>query len=163
AAPTRLLGAALLPMRGPIEWALEEAERAAKRGLRSVMVPTEVANRSYGEPEYARLWATVQELGLVVALHVGTDEPFMRKAARWGVGKCFMDTKIGARRGGGADLMWGAVPQRYPGLVFVLVEGGFGGVAAVLGCVDLWGADHRHWMEPKVDEAPSWYFKRQFW
>ena len=52
AAATRLLGAALLPMRGPIEWALEEAERAAKRGLRSVMIPTEVANRSYSEPEY---------------------------------------------------------------------------------------------------------------
>jgi predicted TIM-barrel fold metal-dependent hydrolase len=24
-------------------------------------------------------------------------------------------------------------------------------------------ADHRHWMEPKVDEPPSFYFKRQFW
>jgi predicted TIM-barrel fold metal-dependent hydrolase len=162
-APTRLLGAALLPMRGPIEWALAEAELAAKRGLRSVMIPTEVANRSYGQPEYSKLWTILQELDLIVALHVGTDEPFMRKAARMGVGKAFIDTKICAMQRGMADLIWGAVPQRYPKLRFVLVEGGIGWVASVLRSMDHWWADHRHWMEPKVDEAPSAYFKRQFW
>ena len=163
AAATRLLGAALLPMRGPIEWALEEAERAAKLGLRSVMIPTEVTNRSYREPEYDRLWATLQDLGLILALHVGTDEPFMKKAARMGVGKAFIDTKICAMQRGMADLIWGAVPQRYPRLRFVLVEGGIGWVASVLRSMDHWWADHHHWMEPKVDEPPSSYFKRQFW
>jgi predicted TIM-barrel fold metal-dependent hydrolase len=33
----------------------------------------------------------------------------------------------------------------------------------VLRTMDHWWEDHRHWMEPKVDEAPSFYFKRQFW
>jgi predicted TIM-barrel fold metal-dependent hydrolase len=163
AAATRLLGAALLPMRGPIEWAVEEAERAAKRGLRSVMIPTEVANRSYSEREYARLWETVQDLGLILALHVGTDEPFMKKAARMGVGKAFIDTKICAMQRGMADLIWGAIPQQYPRLRIVLVEGGIGWVASVLRSMDHWWADHRHWMEPKVDKPPSFYFKRQFW
>ena len=163
AAPTRFLGAALLPMRGPIDWAIEEAQRAAKLGLRSVMIPTEVANRSYSEPDYARLWATVQDLGLPVALHVGTDEPFHTKAARWGVGKSFVDTKICSMQRAMADLIWGAVPQRYPRLRFVLVEGGIGWIASVLRSMDHWWADHRHWMEPRVDEAPSTYFRRQFW
>jgi predicted TIM-barrel fold metal-dependent hydrolase len=86
AAPTRLLGAALLPMRGPIEWAVEE-------------------------PEYARLWQTIQELGLILALHVGTDEPFMKKAARMGVAKAFIDTKICAMQRGMADLIWGPFPS----------------------------------------------------
>jgi predicted TIM-barrel fold metal-dependent hydrolase len=150
-------------MRGPVGWAIEEAERTAKLGLRSVMIPTEVANRSYSEPEYAQLWATLQELGLIVTLHVGTDEPFMRKAARMGVAKSFIDTKICAMQRGMADLIWGAVPQRYPQLRFVLVEGGIGWIASVLRTMDHWWEDHRHWMEPKVDEAPSFYFKRQFW
>jgi predicted TIM-barrel fold metal-dependent hydrolase len=163
AAPTRLVGAALLPMRGPVEWAIEEAERAAKLGLRSVMIPTEVANRSYSEPEYARLWATVQELGLPVALHVGTDEPFHTKAARMGVGKSFVDTKICAMQRAMADLIWGAVAQRYPQVHFVMVEGGIGWIASVLRSMDHWWEDHHHWMEPKVDEAPSFYFRRQFW
>jgi predicted TIM-barrel fold metal-dependent hydrolase len=163
AAPTRLLGAALLPMRGPIEWAIEEAERAAKNGLRSVMIPTEVTGRSYGEPAYDRLWATVQDLGLPVALHVGTDEPFHEKAARMGVGKSFVDTKICAMQRAMADLIWGGVAQHYPKLRFVLVEGGIGWVASVLRSMDHWWTDHHHWMEPKVDETPSFYFKRQFW
>jgi predicted TIM-barrel fold metal-dependent hydrolase len=163
AAPQRLLGAALLPMRGPVEWAIEEIERVAKLGLRSVMIPTEVAERSYGEPEYARLWATAQDLGLIVTLHVGTDEPFMRKAGRLGMGKSFVDTKICSMQRAMADLIWGAVPQRYPKLRFVLVEGGIGWIASVLRTMDHWWEDHHHWMEPRVDETPSFYFKRQFW
>ena len=62
-----------------------------------------------------------------------------------------------------ADLIWGAVPQRYPQLRFVVVEGGIGWVASLLGFMDHWWNDHRHWMEPQLDEAPSTYFKRQFW
>ncbi|MGH7966437.1 MAG: hypothetical protein ACRERD_32200, partial [Candidatus Binatia bacterium] len=37
-APQRLLGAALLPLRGPMEWAVAEAERVAKQGLRSAII-----------------------------------------------------------------------------------------------------------------------------
>ena len=29
--------------------------------------------------------------------------------------------------------------------------------------MDHWWTDHYRWMEPKLDEAPSTYFKRQFW
>jgi len=163
AAPTRLLGAAVLPMRGPVEWAVEEAERAAKKGLRSVMIPTEVANRSYSEPDYARLWAAVQDLDLIVSLHVGTDEPFMCKAVRLGMGKTFVDTKVCSMQRAMADLIWGAVPQRYPRLRFVMVEGGIGWIASLLRTMDHWWEDHHHWMEPQVDEKPSFYFRRQFW
>lgn len=162
-APARLLGTALLPMRGPIEWAIEEAERAAKQGLRLVMIPTEIPNHSYGEPEYARLWATLQDLGLILTLHVGTDEPFILKAGRLGIPKTFVDTKICSMQRAMADLIWGAVPQRYPQLRIVMVEAGIGWIASVLRTMDHWWEDHRHWMEPKVDETPSFYFRRQFW
>ena len=46
-----------------------------------------------------------------------------------------------------ADIIWGAVPQRYPKLRFVLAEGGIGWIASVLGSMDHWWADHRNWME----------------
>ena len=163
AAPDRLLGVGLLPMRGPIEWAVEEAERVAKKGLRSVSIPSEVADRSYRLAEYDPLWAAVQDLDLPISMHVGTDEPFYMKADRMGVGKAFVDTKICAIERAMADIIWGAVPQRYPKLRFVLAEGGIGWIASVLRSMDHWWADHRHWMEPRVDEAPSFYFQRQFW
>jgi predicted TIM-barrel fold metal-dependent hydrolase len=88
---------------------------------------------------YAGLWETVQDLGLILALHVGTDEPFTKKAARMGVGKASIDTKICAMQRGMADLIWGAIPQQYPRLRIVLVEGGIGWVASVLGSMDTGG------------------------
>ena len=69
AAPDRLLGAGLLPMKGPVEWAIEEAERVAKKGLPSVSIPAESAERSYGHSDFDPLWATLQDIGLPVATH----------------------------------------------------------------------------------------------
>jgi predicted TIM-barrel fold metal-dependent hydrolase len=45
----------------------------------------------------------------------------------------------------------------------VIVEGGVGWMASVLRFMDHWWTDHHRWMEPKLDEPPSFYFKRQFW
>jgi uncharacterized protein YecE (DUF72 family) len=36
-------------------------------------------------------------------------------------------------------------------------------VASVLRFMDHWWTDHHRGMEPKLDEPPSFYFKRQFW
>ena len=46
---------------------------------------------------------------------------------------------------------------------FVIVEGGIGWIAAVLQFMDHWWEDHHRWMQPKLDEPPSFYFRRQFW
>lgn len=165
-APDRLLGAGLLPMRGPVEWAVEEAERLAKtKGIRSVIIPAEVG-RSYAHQDYNRLWVALQDLGLLVATHsgTGTEEAIFAKIDRLGMGLGVTDGKVFQPMRAMADLIWGAVPQRYPKLRFVIVEGGIGWIASLLGFMDHWWHDHHRWMEPKLDEAPSTYFfKRQFW
>jgi predicted TIM-barrel fold metal-dependent hydrolase len=164
-APDRLLGAGLLPMRGPVEWAVEEAERLAKTtGIRSLIIPAEVG-RSYAHQDYNRLWAALQDLGLLVATHsgTGTEEAIFAKIERLGMGLGVTDGKVFQPMRAMADLIWGAVPQRYPKLRFVIVEGGIGWIASLLGFMDHWWHDHHRWMEPKLDEAPSTYFKRQFW
>ncbi len=163
AAPDRLLGVGLLPMQGPVEWAITEAQRVATKGLRSVSIPCEIAGRPYRDPDYDPLWAALQELGLPVSLHVGTDEAFYTKADRMGLGVAFVDSKICSMERAMAGLIWGAVAKRYPGLRFVLAEGGVGWLASVLRTMDHYWSDHQHWMEPKTDELPSTYFKRQFW
>ena len=163
AAPDRLLGVGLLPMKGPIEWAIEEAERAAKNGLRSVGIPTEVLGSPYKDERYDPLWAALQDLGLPVSLHVGMDEAFYTKTQRVGTGVAFVDTKICSMERAMAGLIWGAVAKRYPKMRFVLAEGGIGWIASILGTMDHYWSDHKHWMEPKTDELPSTYFKRQFW
>ncbi len=165
AAPDRLLGSALLPMRGPVEWAVEEAERiAGMKGIRTILIPAEV-ERSYAHADYNPMWDALQDIGLPVSTHsgTGTGEAIFAKMERLGTGLGVTDNKVLQPMRAMADLIWGAVPQRYPQLRFVVVEGGIGWVASLLGFMDHWWNDHRHWMEPKLDEAPSTYFKRQFW
>jgi predicted TIM-barrel fold metal-dependent hydrolase len=165
AAPDRLLGSALLPMRGPVEWAVEEAERiAGMEGIRTILIPAEV-ECSYAHADYNPMWDALQDIGLPVSTHsgTGTGEAIFAKMERLGTGLGVTDNKVFQPMRAMADLIWGAVPQRYPQLRFVVVEGGVGWVASLLGFMDHWWNDHRHWMEPKLDEAPSTYFKRQFW
>ena len=164
-APNRLLGAGFLPLRGPIEWACEEAERVARKGLRSVSIPTEVEERPYAHSDYEPLWATLQELNLPISAHAGTGtgEELLVKFERIGFGVGLVDGKVGMTMRALADLIWSAVPQRYPTLRFVIVEGGVGWIASVLTYMDHWWQDHRRWMEPRLEAAPSTYFQRQFW
>lgn len=165
AAPGRLLGAGLLPLRGPIEWACEEAHRVAKLGLSSASIPADLADQSYGDPEFTPLWETLQDVGLPISIHSGTTtgEPFAIKFERIGMGMGVVNTKIMLPMNALAGLIWGAIPQRYPKLKFVIVEGGIGWIASLLGLMDHWWKDHYRWMEPKLHELPSNYFKRQFW
>jgi len=134
AAPGRPIGAGFLPMKGPIEWAVEEAQRIAKKpGLSPI------------------------------SIHSGasTGEPFAARFERMGMG--IIDTKISLPMRALGDVIWSAVPQRFPKLKFMIVEGGIGWIASVLRLMDHWWIDHHRWMEPNLDEAPCTYFKRQFW
>ncbi len=57
--PQRLKGAAMLPNRGPIENAVKEAQRAAKLGFATIMLPAWVDDRAYNLPDWDALWARI--------------------------------------------------------------------------------------------------------
>lgn len=167
-APDRLLGAGLLPLGGPVEWAIEEAERVAKKGLRSVSIPATVKDHPYFFREHDPLWAALEDLNLPVSIHAGTGkwplfEEFARTFRLEAIGPDLADARMGLPARTLGDLMWGGIPQRYPKLRFVLVETGMGWIASLLEFMDHWWNDHRRWMEPKLEESPSDYFHRQFW
>ncbi len=162
--PNRLFGAGLLPVKGPIEWAIEEAERVVKAGLRSVSIQATVPERPYDRStEYERLWAALQDLGAPVAIHTGTGVDLGKSLATLGPGMFVVENKIGVMMRTIGELIWAAIPQRCPKLRFVLVEGGIGWIASLLRFMDHWWTDHHRWMEPRLDEPPSSYFHRQFW
>ncbi len=69
--PDRLKGVALLPTRGPIEWAVAEAERGVKMGLESVMLPAWCNHRPYNQPIWDTLWARLEEMGVFCNFHLG--------------------------------------------------------------------------------------------
>ena len=159
--PKRLKGAAMVPNRGPIEWAVKEAERVAKMGLATVMLPAWVDDRPFNLPEWDALWAAVQDLNLVASMHLSGREPY---GIAHGPGAGGIN--VGVIKFGMYDtvmrIIWGGAPMRFPKLKWSMVEGGIGWIASVLQFMDHWWDDHKGWMEPKLPETPSFYFKRQF-
>jgi predicted TIM-barrel fold metal-dependent hydrolase len=165
-APNRLVGVAPLPLGGPIQWAVDEAQRARKLGLRSVLLPAGGPDRPWFDPYYIPLWEVLSDLEMPVGFHNSATEQFLRPGGSnapslgpYGI----VDIKIGDQIRSLAALIGSAVPAKYPKLRFVVAEGGIGWVAAVLRLMDHWWEDHRHWLEPKLDEPPSFYHKRQFY
>ena len=164
-APDRFLGGALVPMRGPVQLAVEEAQRAANlKGVRTLSIPTTMVDRPYSRPDYEPLWATLQDIGMPVSIHIGTTgEPIYDRFLKLGIGPGVVDAKILTGMRAVTELIWAGVPQRYPHLRFIIAEGGIGWIPTLLTFMDHWWTDHHRWMEPKLEEAPSFYFNRQFW
>jgi uncharacterized protein len=171
--PKRLLGAAMLPMGGPIEWSIKEAQRVAKKGVSSFCIVARNHEHPYWTPDNDPLWAALEEIGLPLAFHQGVETCTEQERASqasiidtvgeksWGF--FLYDKKIGTVTEALGALIWGAVPQRFPKLKFVGVEGGIGWIACALRLFDHWWEAHHKWMKPKLDEPPSFYFKRNFW
>ena len=72
-------------MKGPIDWAITEAERIARLELGSIMMPLEVEGGYANLEEGPRLWATLEEIGLPLGYHIGTgrSRPDPRNTSTW--------------------------------------------------------------------------------
>ena len=165
AEPKRLLGAGMLTVRGPISWAVEEAERCAKMGLQSVLITAGIMKRSYFEPEYEPLWDALEDLGLKVAMHVGAREDgFPLNRREFGLGDFWIiNQKIVVMEHALTVMIAAGIPRRHPQIKFVLAEGGVGWIPATLRLMDHFWEDNRKWIQPQLSEPPSFYFKRNFW
>ena len=161
AAPQRLIGIGLLPLRGPMEWAIAEAERVARMGMKGFMIPCDV---KFHDPRYQPLWAALQDMNLPIAVHPGAalNYPFVEfediPNNTW-----IIQVKLYPMMRSLSMLLGSAILQRYPRLRFVVVEGGIGWMASAVRLMDHWWEDHRQWIQPKLDEKPSHYFQRQVW
>ena len=144
-------------MRGSTESKIAEVKRCARLGLRSVMLPLEVEGGYVNMEDGDRLWAALQDVGLPLGFHVGSSTKAVSadKYRNLGVGVAVIEQKICAVARGLTDLILSGVPQSFPGLRFVMAEGGIGWIPSVMRLNDHWWEDHRHWMEPKLEEPPS--------
>src|SRR5262249_51761797 len=94
--PERFLGAALIPMRGPIELAEKRPQRAANpKGTKPLSTPPTMAARPYADPAYEPLWAALQDADLPVSIHIGTTgEPVYDRFIKLGIGTGVVEAKI---------------------------------------------------------------------
>jgi predicted TIM-barrel fold metal-dependent hydrolase len=163
-APDRLIGAAQLPLaRGHIDLAIAEARRAKDLGLRALMLP-QIPELPYDQPEYVPLWEALSELDLPLSIHISTgNNPVFTNLSGSSANTIAVSKSKTGVAAAAIELLWGAVPARYPKLRFVMTEGGIGWIAFTLRFLDHWWEDHHLRLEPHLDEPPSAYFHRQFW
>jgi predicted TIM-barrel fold metal-dependent hydrolase len=151
---------------------VREIQRCAALGHRAVLFCGQP--QAFGQPVLAHrhwdpVWAAAQEVGLSISFHVGSgtlsdlfDDPaalgvktnFSRVSALY-----FMENSRCL-----ADLIFGGVCHRFPGLKFVSVESGAGWMPFVLEGFDWqWkngGVIREH---PEYELLPSEYFRRQIY
>ena len=159
--PDRLKGAAILPTRGPIEWAVAEAERAEKLGLGSVMLPAWCDHRPYNQPIWDALWARLEEMNMLCNFHLGGGifPSHIRGPGASGVLVCAGKMNLNEPM---QLVIWGGAPVRFPKMRWSIVEGGIGWIAAALELMDHWWHDHKGWMKPRLEQTPSEYFRQNF-
>jgi predicted TIM-barrel fold metal-dependent hydrolase len=167
----RFVAQCLLPL-WDVDLAVEEAKRAHGIGHRAVVWTA--APQSFGFPHFNdrywdELWATFEELGLPVALHIGSskakldiwdDYSFFRRLA------VVSTTSITSNLAAITNLLFSGVLERFPKLKFVSVESGLGWVPYLLETADhQWEAQHLG--DDGMTMRPSEYFRRNvfvnFW
>ncbi|MFI4986271.1 MAG: amidohydrolase family protein [Alphaproteobacteria bacterium] len=126
--PKRFVAIALIPI-DDVEWAVSEARRVAKRGLRGIMVPTTPAEGAlpYRHKAYDRFWALAEELGLPITLHIVTGkvrDPFTFHGAdeRGDVPGSFIELFAEAAPVLANEFIFGGIFDRFPKLKVFLSE-----------------------------------------
>lgn len=167
----RFVAQCLLPL-WDVDLAVAEVRRAHDLGHKGVV--WSAAPQTFGFPHFNggywdALWSTFQELGMPIALHIGSagvnldiwpDFTFFRRLA------VVSTSAITSNLAAVVNLLFSGVLERFPDLRFISVESGLGWVPYVLET-----ADHQYEAQHLWDEGmamrPSDYFRRNvyvnFW
>jgi predicted TIM-barrel fold metal-dependent hydrolase len=149
-----------------IEAAVQEVERTARLGYRSVKVPITNHALPYNHPEYEPLWVAIEDSGLVLAFHAFTnseDEYPEDWGEEDGYGGAldFMAMRMADGQQPVSQLLSSGMCDRHPHLKFVIVECGAGWLAWLLYVLDEQAEKKHMWIRPRFSLKPSEFFSRQ--
>jgi predicted TIM-barrel fold metal-dependent hydrolase len=161
--PQRLLGMTALGTLEDVDAAVAEVHRAAQAGLRSgIVLPCDYYLPLYHHPRYEKLWATCEELGLVVTVHSGDGGPsWYGEGSR--AGAVYMAEVFFYSRRPLWCLIFGGVFDRYPRLKVAFTEQGSSWVPGTLQLLEgITDSDYFRWTEEDpLPLRPTEYFERQ--
>ena len=163
--PTRLFGAAMIPMQDPLA-AVDELRRARNElGFVAAFVrPNPCCGRSLSDPAYERVWDAAEESAMTIAVHegssvivptLGSDRPF-NPLVLHAVSHTFEEMLACAQ------LIAFGVLERHPTLRVVFLESSGGWVPFWLERLDE-QAETFGGFCPDLRLKPSEYFARQCW
>jgi predicted TIM-barrel fold metal-dependent hydrolase len=161
--PKRLIVSYQIPIHD-IEVAVQEVQRVAAEGCRSLQLPVfpaELGLPDYWDRAYDPLWAAVQESELPICCHIGLNTQLDDLAQRDPTPQRGVFVPMVPLSAGEALGMWilTGVFERFPRLKVVFVEPGIGWVAWWLYTVDDM-ATRQGYEFPGLNELPSHYFRR---
>lgn len=158
----RSIAPAMLPS-WDIDLSIAEAKRTVgKLGARAVSVAVPYVGEvegGYCNPAYDRLWATIAELGVPVANHIGTGGAFGRLPQQPGfILKEFVYCQADAAEIT-MDFVSAGIFDRFPSLKVALVEGGVGWAPWYMLVMDRMWHDNGTFLRPRLQKPPSEYFR----
>jgi predicted TIM-barrel fold metal-dependent hydrolase len=171
--PERRAGIGLIHLNN-IEDAIEDVEWIAKNHLRGGVLlplpsPSDVHLNALNHPDYDRLWAAIQDAGLVINQHSGQGSPHYGEGqgskALWAMEMSFFIQR------GYTHLIMGGVFERFPKLRYILTESGCAWAPRLMQGMDAmymaWKAGYIGEIDtskdPALKEPPSFYAKRNCW
>jgi predicted TIM-barrel fold metal-dependent hydrolase len=161
--PTRLVVSYQIPIHD-IDFAVEEVQRVASEGGKSLQIPVfpaELGLPDYWNERYDPLWATIQETQLPICCHIGLNTALDDLAYRDPTPQNGITVPVIAMSTAEAMGMWimGGVLARFSDLKLVFVEPGLGWVAWWLFIVDDL-MQRQGYKFPAISELPSTYYYR---
>ncbi|MCD4533057.1 amidohydrolase [Nocardioides sp. cx-169] len=188
-APGRYVPLAILPL-WDVQASVEELRRVASKGVRTVSFPDSpvpLGMPSFHSDHWDPLWAVFEETGIPVSLHFGSGSfvpGFSASASALAKGGAFKSVSERMDLGEAKDeaptavsfalyatnLMWTTVDlifsgklQKFPGLKFMLAEGGIGWMPYIAERADAVWERHRYYQPIDFDQRPSELLRKHFW
>jgi len=157
-APARLAGVALIPLH-EVSVGVAELERARRLGLRGGLIWSSAPDdRPYTDPAYEPFWAAAEAACMPLSLHLGTGAvPLAGTGGNLAI--AYMFTHHAAQRSL-AQMIFGGVFERHPGLRVVSVENDVGWIPHYLERLDHGGEKFRAFDPHHLHLRPSEYFRR---
>lgn len=170
ASPDRWRGLASISWQQPSEAIITDLRQAHAAGLVGITLPMFERERPLYHPDYDTVWATIEELGLVVHSHSG-----MSSASRYAFERPYHHPNLAIEfrlmineivffcQNILSDMIWGRVFEKHPSLQMVFTEQGSYWVVPALEAMDYSyeGSYFRSDYKDLVPLRPSEYFERQ--
>ena len=167
----RLLGQTIIPTTGVAD-AVAELRWGIDHGFKGALIAA-YPNGTYDDagPENDPFWDLAQEARVPLGVHIGSFTDSGLAPGKIAQSTVQFMAGAGASKAGAqtipvaAQLVFSGVPQRFPGLRFLLFEANIGWIPTVLEQLDDMFLRYR-WFSGAVDtmkETPSRVFHRNFW
>jgi predicted TIM-barrel fold metal-dependent hydrolase len=161
-APGRFYGVGLLNY-WDMSRVRESLDQIKRLGLKTFVIPQypKGANReplNYCADEMRPLWEAIDEAGLPVCFHVGEQ-------LQEGPGGCGVSMMLNFApfRKSMAELIFGGILDRHPGLRAIFVEGDINWIPGALQTADMVYEAYAHEIQPKIKHPPRHYWERNLY